>query len=558
MEDAARLIRRWCATATFALLAIGAGGGRTAARADDAALARDVAAEARDFAGRDDHGRAVACALAAIRLDPSLEDELSLLIAHQLTWQERAAEAVPWYRRRLEAEPDDREAKLGLARALSWSGDLDGAAAVYRELLADDANDAEARLGLARMEAWRDRPGAAARAYREALDRGVPDAREGLAAVENARGKHRAAEALYDAILADDPDDVSARVGRARARYWLGEEGAAERDLADIDTAEAADLRDAIRRDRGLRAMLFADRWNDRDDQENRTLGVRVEGSAGPGWRWFGLAAGERSEDPATGRVEFLTFGGGGSWRPSRDVAVHAEITAHDLGRNLEDGDVLDVGAGETRTGADIRETVALFDSWLTWTPIDWTRFDVGYGRVPVTTARALARGLRVNVASLAAERRLTERVSARIRAAHGDYDDGNTRRSLEADVRFGDWSLGPVHWNVGPGAAWIDFRDESPDHGYYSPDRYDTFHGTLNAWTSAERPFRVEGDVRLASERENDGDRFGVLSGGVELRWQATRHVGFGAFGRASTSRFDSSAGYERDGVGLRVFLAP
>jgi len=533
-------------------------GGVPLAAADDASLAREIAAEARAFAGEDDYGRAVACALAAIILDPSLKTELSLLIAHQLTWQERSAEAVPWYRLYLESHPDDREARLGLARALSWSGQIDEAAAIYAALLAEDPSDSEARLGLARMDAWRERHGAAAREYGEAASgaAGV-EARLGRAGAENARGRHREAERIYRELLEEDPALEEARVGLARALHWMGEDAAAERELRATSGEDALALDGAIQRDRGTRATLFGSRWIDRDEQELRTFGLRGGGSLASAWRWSGEFAVGQADEPRTPEIDLLWGGIGGSWRASRAWSANLLLRVMNVGRNLADEELIDVGSAEFRTGAEVKESYLLWDGWVSWTPADWTRLDVGYARVPIETPRSLARGIRVDLGSLGADWRFADAWAVRAKTSYGSYTDGNARRAAEGELVYGPWPLAVTRWHASGGLSWFSF-DEVTDHGYYSPDIYDALWGTIRVQSPLGAGFTLDADVRVASEREDATERFGVLAGGMELRWSTGRGPGASGFWRASTSRFDTSAGYERDGFGFTLFWAP
>jgi hypothetical protein len=138
------------------------------------------------------------------------------------------------------------------------------------------------------------------------------------------------------------------------------------------------------------------------------------------------------------------------------------------------------------------------------------------------------------------------------------DYTDGNERISGEAELEAGPFRFlrRPRAW-AGVGVTAFSF-DESRDRGYYAPDRYDALFVRGRMLAPIPPRIEVEADLKLATEREESSDRFGVASGGVELRIALARGIGFGAFARSSTSRLDSSAGYERDGWGASLFYAP
>lgn len=559
MEDAARLMARPARILAAAWLAALAWTGPAPAQAP-ADSARWLAASAREAAGRDDHAAALRDAAAAMALDPSLERELDLLMAHQLTWSDRPAEAIPWYRRRLAHDPGSAEARSGLARAISWTGDTRAARAEYAALLADDPGNVEAAVGVARMDAWDDDAPAAARGYAAALalDPSSAEAQRGLADADNRRGLHRRAEARYRARLEEDPDDAEARVGLARARAWMGEEEAALRTLDGLDGEDAQDLRRTILADRGATVEASFSHWKDRDDQTLDTIGIGAARGFGHGRRGVVHAARSTADEPGTPSIDALRLDAGGDWRPDRALSLQARAGILDVGRNLRRAESVPAGAGETRTGDDVKRTYFLWDAWVTVTPRDRLRFDFSHARVAIETPRALARGIRADVAGLGVDAQVADRWAVRAGGSLADYTDDNLRVGGDVEAENGPYRpVGRLRAWVAAGGSAFRF-DEATDHGYYAPEKYDA----LWIGTRAELPLgaraSIAGDLRLASEREEEGDRFGVLNGGVEARAALRSGFGIAAFVRSSTSRFDSSAGYERDGWGVSLFHAP
>lgn len=549
MENAARL-----AAALGVLLVLFAGGDAAAERTSDAQLARNFAAEARVYAGQDVHGRAVCCALAAIILDEATEEEMSLLLGHQLTWQDRPKDAIPWYERRLEFAPGDREARLGYARALAWAGRDGEAAKVYRALLAEDPNDDEARLGLARLDAWAERHGSAAHQYAELVRRGAgPEAELGYAHALNARGKHRAAEAEYLKILARDPGSEEAHIGLGRALHWMGEDERALEVLQGIPRREAHELRKSIWPRALKRVEIGWAHAEDVDDQELDDYYLNLEGHVSPQFRWVAGGTFGQAEDPFTPRLDLWTARLGAAWRFSRSLALNAYLSGRDVGRNLDDAETVDVGAGETRTGDDVKSQYFNVDSWLTWNPADWTRVDFGYARVLVETPRSQARGVELDQFSIGANRRLTDIFGLRARGAYAAYTDDNTRTSAEGALEFGPWRIRPARLSFDAGASYFRF-DEDTDHGYYSPEEYNSLFATVYVRSPLGGGFAFSGDLRASTEQENDADRFGVLNGGAELSWRGSAGYGVSGYYRRSTSRFDTSAGYGREGYGVAL----
>ncbi|MBZ0268628.1 hypothetical protein K8I85_10770, partial [bacterium] len=214
---------------------------------------------------------------------------------------------------------------------------------------------------------------------------------------------------------------------------------------------------------------------------------------------------------------------------------------------------------GEVRLGRDVEGWRLRLDSWGTWNPRDWTRVDVGYGRGTVETPRSRIRGVYLDVVSASVEQRLHDRFVARIHGARAAFSDDNLRTSFEGGGTAGPFPVvRRVTLHADAGASYLRFRDAFPDHGYYAPARYDVLYTALRAEFSAGRGVSLTGEVRVSSEREEENDRFGVASGGAELRWQAARSFAAALFARKSTSRFDTSAGYGTRGAGLTLSWTP
>jgi tetratricopeptide (TPR) repeat protein len=568
MEDATRLICRAARGAGLAAAVVLVAAGGAWAESGSAVAAPDsaqvLAGLAREAAGRDDHAAAIEHARRAMAMDARLRDEMSLLTAHQLTWADRPAEAIPWYRECLVRDDGNQEARLGLARALSWTGDLEGARAEYLDALARDPDDEEAMVGLARVDAWSERWGAAARGFRDALER-YPDsgeARRGLANAQNNRGLHRDAERIYLEQLDADPGDTEAREGLARARWWMGEEDAAVATLGVGEGAGAGagagggGLAAAIRDDHRTITDLSGSRWTDADDQELWIFGLSAEKGLGDGRRARAAVTHLRTEEPGVPRIDATRGDLGGDWRLSRAFAVHAGVGAIDVGRNLDARDSVDVGEGIVLSGDDVASAYLLWDAWVTWNPADRTRIDLSHSRVPLDSPRSLARGIRADVLSLGADRTFTDLVSASAAGRWARYTDGNERLSVDGEVEVGPFRAVRLSTWVSAGASAFTF-DDSPDRGYYSPERYDAL------WVGGRAELRIaaraalEADARLSTEHEDEGDRFGVLNGGGLLRVPLEGGYAFSVFARKSTSRFDTGGGYEREGVGLSLIRA-
>lgn len=122
-------------------------------------------------------------------------------------------EAALAFREVLEADPGNREARIGLARALSFSGDFEGGEREYRTVLSDHPEDVEARFGLADVLAWQKRYGES-KTYLSELARERPEdhgvwTRLGKVALWS--GDEVAAKKHFEKALALEPSDAEAR-----------------------------------------------------------------------------------------------------------------------------------------------------------------------------------------------------------------------------------------------------------------------------------------------------------------------------------------------------------
>jgi tetratricopeptide (TPR) repeat protein len=127
----------------------------------------------------------------------------------------RAQEAVPYYRRAVEASPEDWTARINLGGALQRAGDLEGATAVFQQIVATHPSPPpHPELALAHFN---------------------------LGVVLDASGRSAEAELSYRRSLDSDPEQLAANreLGRLLARLGRNEEAlshfaiAAARDPAD-------------------------------------------------------------------------------------------------------------------------------------------------------------------------------------------------------------------------------------------------------------------------------------------------------------------------------------
>lgn len=132
--------------------------------------------------------------------------------------QGRLPEAIGIYREVLARRPGHLQAELNLGAALAMSGQSAEAASVFRTLVAQTPNSAHAWYNLGRALFEANRPHEAVSALRQAvaLDTTAITLRNALAVALAATGDVTRAQAEFQAVLRQAPDDRFAREGLAR------------------------------------------------------------------------------------------------------------------------------------------------------------------------------------------------------------------------------------------------------------------------------------------------------------------------------------------------------
>ena len=544
-----RSLRRYITTAAgLALLVLGAH-----AHAAYTSPATDYLTRARTAAAADRHREAIAWYLRAAEEAPTTAAGLGRELGDQYTWAESPDTAITWYRRYLTEHPGDIDAHLGLARALAWSNRL-GEAHDYYERLLPAAGDRETDvwLGIATVEAWQDRLWPARRVYDRILE-GDPDnldARVGRARVINWAGRHREARRLYTQLLDEYPGNADVRGGLANAHHWMGRPDRAA-GVLDVtpQPASLGAIEREIRRARAPGAAYTFSHSDDSDDIERDTHTARVAFS--PGWL------------TRTG----VQYTHGTIDQPGLPGVTRDGVQAT-LSQRFSDALALSVNPGVERNDFDRgalgpeafwKDGYDLFtlDAYLTLTPADWVRGDLGVFVGSIDNPVPVFRGIRVTETSAGLDWRLAPTVLTVTAASFTDYSDDNSRVSVSERVEWKPAERLPLpvahRFTLTTGAAYFDF-ERTLDHGYYNPDRYVSVYEMLGVEVTFARRLRVDVSGRIAIERENSGDWFsaGSFSASATLRTVDRLSVQAGYYN--SRSRLDTRAGYKANGFWVGV----
>lgn len=398
--------------------------------------------QARDAAKADRNREAADRFAQAIERDPSRRRELLQEYADQLTYSDRARQAVPLYREVLASPRDEAErdrAGHGLGLALLWSDRPAEAVPLWREQLERHPADAEAGRNLGRALSW--------------------------------SGRQREAQARLRAQLAAHPGDAEARVMLAQAQAWMGRG----------DEALATLGMDGAGRDDGRRLRLQLEAQlapRTEADVQRSTQSDRLDIRAARLAQSVELAGGRGTLGAEIGRIDYSARDGGDSARVTRPMLA---------GRwRFSDAWELHAQAGRERTvmADGTTHEPGVYATWLTWWPGDSFRFDASASRETFDNLRSLRLGLSAQQRGLSMDYTPSERARYTLRLQHGTYADGNRRDWGQFEA---EWKL-RGHPDVFAGLRYTQFRfDRQLDNGYFNPLRFESAQATLRAqWRPA------------------------------------------------------------------------
>lgn len=493
---------------------------------------------ARVRAWSDQHQPAAILYQQVLATAPGRRYDVLLPLAWQLAWGGRHAEAIPLFREVSQQVPAQKiEALLGLAESLSLSNRLTEALAVYRTV-SGPTESLQARLGEARILLWLDRHDEAAVKYR-AIMKTHPEnrhARIGLARALNARGRHFDAVSTYASAIADNTELArDTRVERALAWRWSGLEGNAWSTLGDAEGADAATLRNTLKRETSSSIRGEFDTSWDSDQLDIHAVSL--------GWQQHFNAG--RSLDVST-------------------RAARIEQNEHRInGRQL----LIKAGTrlGNTDHGLfwpALTVGVRDYDGWQTaawklqgkWIPADFWRIDLEAGNDVIENIPSINNKVTLNVFSASTDWRFAPRWSATLGGTMLRFDDGNQRTRMIARVEHTLTSSQP---RIIVGVEGMGFSNSNPAiaRGYYNPERYRELKLQARAEQKAAG-WLLEARLALGKLWETPGGSSGLyaweLSASRDLapQFRLRLHTG----GSDSSAFLRTGSGYTRNYLGASL----
>jgi len=503
---------------------------------------------ARLAASRDRHGVSIFYYGQALAADSTIGPGIGKELGDQYTWADKPDSAVAWYELYLDHHPDDIDAELGLARALSWSNQLDDALTHYRRLLVrSPGREIEVRTAIARVTSWQDRLEDALAIYDSVLAESPDnlDARIGRAQATNWSGKHREAAVLYSELLAAHPGNTEIRSGLAQAYRWMDRPDLAM-DVLDITPRHASheEIAGSIQRERSPTVSYAFNSNEDSDDIERRRHEFRGGLSSGYLTRSHAIFSHWKITQPGRPELERDQLRGSLEKRFSTQLALSATA-------GYEWNQFNRAALGPETFWKDEHNLFTL-DGYLTLTPRDWVRADLGLFRGSLDNPEPVFRGITVTELSLGTDYRFRPTMVAFGGGSFADYSDDNNRFTVSGRLTWNPIYQAPVgvrnRFTSSTYVGYLTF-DRQLDHGYFSPSEYITLYERLQWDLNFDDVVHLIVAGRIGPEREGSGDWFWVGSMDGLASWQMLRDFSITLGYYNSRSRLETRSGYQADG---------
>lgn len=449
----------------------------------------------------------------ALAQAPQQRGELLPEYADQLTYSDRSREAVPLYQEVLAASPAP-EVRLRAQRG----------------------------LGLALL--WSDQPTPAQAVYRAILREQPRDAAalRGLARALSWSGMHREAAQVLRFQLQEQPADAEARLMLAQSQAWMG-----RTDLARVtlNSAELADSADAERLRKGIdlglapRTRVDVQRSRQSDNLNIGSTRIAHEQIFDNGRAMAGL------------RLDRLQF-------EREDGSNDATVTRPTLRGRYRLSDAFEINGEVGSDRIALRGTPAfdrlVWATWLTFWLNDSLRLDASSSRSTFDNLQSLRMGLTTTQNGLSMDYTPDQRQKYSAKIERGIYSDGNRRWSGQVE--------GEYRWWHKPD-AWIGLRhsrmafSELLDNGYFNPK---TFEATQLTARMTHRPggdgSRLDFTVAAAYGREQANPDGSKPAYDVSLRagWRIDPKTRLEARVQRFSSRTSNLSGFARTTAGVVV----
>jgi len=487
----------------------------------------------------------------ALEIDPEnpsakqLEDQLEIAEADAFLWKGDYNQAIALYSKILEHDPGNFVAKSHQALGYSWSGKYKKALGIYDELLKEHPQDPDLLLNRAKTQSWRGRLLTAERDYRSALKL-YPlnvDLLCGLAETQSWEGKNRSAVKTYSRALKISENDPRLWGGRGWDWYWLGMYGNSERDLQSalkINPKNQTALALQEKMDANLGAYAKYDFSYFRDSNNLKIYYDEIR----TGWVF------SSSADLSFSYRNRVFQQRGRTRTQANGAGMYLTQRFHPM---LEANSQVFLDGYNHNCPTQVFTT----NDWVTLTPADFFRMDLGYERATFDTLESLRNNVMRNIYKVGVDIRPVHFLTLRGSYNFESLNDSNRRSVLFSQVEWRAWNK-PRVWldyhtyffkysEVKPGSfsqngsSW-----QYNSEGYWNPKSFLSQGVGLKLEAPLDRkerfvPFMY---TSLNYEAENPGNHkfAGMINLGLDVKLNERFKLTF------SYNYLDSRVGYDND----------
>jgi tetratricopeptide (TPR) repeat protein len=480
------------------------------------------------------------------------------------------------YEQVLTNDPHAVLANLRLGILLAWDGRLDSALVLIARARSGHSQDTEMALIHARVRSWNKEQEAALAIYDSVLARQpeLRDARIGRAQTLAWAGKLKQAASLYGRVIEKDPADRDARLGQAQLSAWSGDLRTAVQRYRSLLEERPRDT-DALvglgyvyywegkvgSARREARTALEIDSTH-RDAREllhttEKALRPALEGPAAWSndsdhntsfWQTLGVRHPFESGVTVFGSVNALQ---------ASDPVLEGSRVGGEGGLSLTMNDFsFTAAAGVRRIVPEAAEarTAATYGSSFRYRPVPLVGFNLGYSRTPFDeTAALMERALDMELLEGGVDLRPFRGFSMYASGSGLWLSDGNFRSGLAAGL---NQKLNS-RLSVGVSGRSLSYEDRGVD--YFSPDRFSVLEGTAG-YELEPRPWGGSVGLGLGAQQVGGGAAAQTewhLEGRLARRWGVGNRLEL--FGLVTNSALSSTTGafrYRSAGLTVRLGL--
>jgi tetratricopeptide (TPR) repeat protein len=412
---------------------------------------------ARVYTYADKHDEAIKLFEEIRAQHPERSAEILRELGDQYKWSGKTSQAVDVYKEAIASKVEDIQVYLGLAEAFFWNNQKKEALRIYESALKRWPDNLDALLGKANVLSFQDKLEESYALYQKVLDEdpGNLNALNSQARILVWQGYHRKGISRYKEILKPYPKNPDALEGVAFALHWLGDDVQAVEKIKELfefepNRKEANNLYSQIKNSQYPFVRPYSRFSNDSTPQAILTEGLRS-----------GLHLDYTTS--IDGIYEHQVLRKKGSATPT--------IGANRAGAGLRKafGDAFEFHTflyGTHFSKADFNPLTT--NTWFTFKPDDYWRFDIAYDRETFEDNDALFYKIITNSPSISIDFKPNRFWFFNVRYKRSYFSDDNRQNQIfgKAEYRLSHKPYLKLYYNY----YYSGWGEPELNHGYFNP----------------------------------------------------------------------------------------